>query len=149
MIFMEYEILKRQYIEIQDIMSEILTEQEDLFKMTQPKAVKYDVEGIKNSTQTNTFENYLVAKDKRQIDARLQEAKKILTEREFLLRQKAKEVQQSKEVIDQVYYYRYIKGVRAEKIAYKLSYSISQIYRYINMIKDAKECEKKCDILIS
>lgn len=147
MVFLEYEEYKRQYLETQRIFNSILMEQEELFTRTQPNAVRYDKDRVQTSPSNSQFDDYISQKESRRIDERLKEAKTLLEDREYILHKKEDELRQSMDIHDVIYLYKFVDGMSVNKIAKKLNYSISQIYRYIQIIEDATKCEKKCDIL--
>lgn len=154
MVFPEYEEYKRQYFETQRIFNSILMEQEELFTRTQPNAIRYDTDHIQTSPSNSQFDNYLAQKEKRRIDERLKEAKTLLEEREYILQKKEDELRQSMDIKDIIYLYKFVDGMHADKIAKKLNYSVSQIYRYIQIIEeyiriieDATKCEKNGAII--
>lgn len=135
MVFLEYEFYKSQYLASQRVLNSILIEQEELFTKTQPDAIRYDKDRVQTSPSNNQFDNYLVQKEKLKIDERLAEAKSIIEDRERLMKMKELELRQSMDIKDTIYLYKFVEGLNVRKIANKLNYSASQVYRIIEKIE--------------
>lgn len=139
-VYIDYELYKIKYLEIQAKYNDILTEKENLFTKTQPNAIRYDklqIEGGK--LRGNGFDEYMIAKENAKIDERLIEARQLLGDRERLLKLKEKELRASKDKLDRIYCMRYVDNKRPYAIARALNYSESQIYRILDKIqKDLK-----------
>lgn len=132
-VYMDYERFRKEYIETQNKFDEILKEKELLFSKTQPKSPKWDKVG--SSGQQNPFEEYLILKEKRQIEKRLAEAKTLLEDRKKLLMLKQQELMNSKNNVDKIYRMRYIEHINITRIAMSVNYSESQVYRILNNIR--------------
>lgn len=141
-VFLDYEIYKCKYIEIQVKYNEILTEKENLFTRTQPNAIRYDKVQVQGGNLGNGFDDYLIAKEKAKIDERLIEARQLLEDRERLLKLKEKELRASKDRLDLIYCMRYVDNKRPYAIARSLNYSESQIYRILDKIQKEIRSEK-------
>lgn len=139
-VFIDYELYKRKYLEIQVKYNEILTEKENLFTKTQPNAIRYDKMQVQGGTYGNGFDEYMIAKESAKIDERLIEARQLLEDRERLLKLKEKELRASKDKLDQIYCMRFVDNKRPYAIARSLNYSESQIYRILDKIQ--KEIER-------
>lgn len=136
MLYVTYEQFKVKYYETQKQYNEILNEKEQLFLKTQPKATKFDKERVTGGVSTNTFDEYLIEKEKKQIDERLEEVKIILEDRKKLLELKREELKASNNIQDKIYYYRYIDKMRVEKIGRLVGYGEAQVYRILRIIKN-------------
>ena len=134
-LYMEFVDYRAKYLEAQKHYDEILNEKAQLFETTQPKAVISDNEKISGGVKNNSFDDYLITKEKQRIDERLAESKKILEDRELLLKLKEKELRASNILIDKIYCMRYLDGVRVNRIAIIANYSESQIYRGLDEIR--------------
>lgn len=132
---MIYEEYKNKYYETQREYDIILTEKEKLFSITQPSAVKFDKEVVSGGVVDNTFERYLILKEEKKIDQRLEEIKSLLDDRERLLKLKEQELKASTNIHDKIYKYRYIDRLKVYKIAKLVGYSEPQIYRILKAIK--------------
>lgn len=143
MIYKEYEIFKKKYYETQQIYHEILTEKEELFAITQPGAISYDKERVSGGKPSNKFDDYLILKEKKQIDQRLIEIKSLLDDRQKLLKLKENELINSSNMQDRIYKYRYIDRMKVEKITRLVGYSRSQVFRILKTIKNEIERIKR------
>ena len=86
MLYQEYWEYKTKYYDAQTKYDEVLSEKEQLFAKTQPKATNYDKEVVSGGTPNNTFDDYVIEKEKKKIDERLKEARSILEDRERLFK---------------------------------------------------------------
>lgn len=136
MIYIEYEAYKNRYYESQKKYHDILNEKEMLFAMTQPKTVKFDSEPVKGGVHNNIFDEYLILKEKKNIDQRLDEIKAILEDRERLLKLKEEELKNSNNIHDKVYKYRYLDKLKIYKICRLIGYSEPQVYRILKSIRN-------------
>lgn len=138
MIYIEYDEYKKKYHEAQRNYNEVLTEKESLFGITQPSAISYDEESVSTGTQpVNTFDKYLVLKEKKRLDERLEETRSILEDRQRLLEIKRDELMQSTVIEDKIYRLYVLAGMKPKHIANKLGYSEVHIYRFLRRIKDS------------
>lgn len=135
MLYIEYHEYRNKYIVAQRKYDEVLSEKEQLFVRTQPKATQYDKEVVSGGSPSNSFDEYLIAKEKKQIDERLEEAKSILDDRERLLKLKEEELRHSKDWIDIIYVYYYIEKLSMRKIAKRIPFSTTEIYRKVEIIR--------------
>lgn len=136
MIYTIYEEYKNKYYDTQREYDIILTEKEKLFMLTQPSAVKFDKEPVSGGITQNVFEKYLMLKEEKRIDQRLEEIKSILDDRERLLKLKEQELKDSTNIQDKIYRYRYIDKLKVYKIAKMVGYSEPQIYRILKTIRN-------------
>lgn len=149
MLYQVYEEYKNKYYEAQKIFNDILNEQESLFVRTQPKATRADKEIVSGGSISNTFDTYLIKKEEKQIEARLEEARSILKDREKLLKLKEVELRISKDWLDIIYIYYYIEKMSIrqieKKIKYKYDYPIckSEIHRKLKIIRKNINLEQK------
>lgn len=143
MLYIEYESFRRRYRETQRKYDEILSEKEKLFQITQPKAVDTEKDKVQGGSQVNSFDEYLILKEQRQIDERLDEVKALLEDRERLLKLKEVELRQSNAVEDKVYRLRYLDRIRVYKIAKMINYSEPQVYRVLRGIREKLKCDRK------
>ena len=134
--YIEYEQYKRKYYNAQNECDKILSELEHLFQQTQPKATNYDKDIVEGGTNENVFDNYLIQKDKKQLDKKLEEVKYILKTRYELLLLKKEEVKNSNNYYDRVYYYKYIENIPVKQIIFKIPYCKSQIYDMLKTINE-------------
>lgn len=135
MVYIDYHNCKKKYEEIKKLYEQIVEEKERLFLKTQPKATKIDKASVDGGARNNLFDNYLMEKEKKQLDMKLAEVKILIDDRYRILFDKEKELRASKEWIDKVYVYKYIELLSVKKILHLIPYEEAQIYRMINEIK--------------
>jgi len=134
MLYVEHNDYMDKQLAAQRKYDEILTEKERLFSKTQPKAITYDKEKVSGGDTTNTFDEYLTAKERKRIDQRLEEIKSILEGRTQLLRLKEQELKASKDWHDKIYIYYYLEHLSVAQIKFKVPYERTQIYRILKEI---------------
>lgn len=134
-IYATYEEYKKRYYEVQKLYNKILEEKERLFAKTQPQSTKFDKINVDGGKSSNSFDDYLIVKEKKQIDKRLEEIKIISNDRKILLDIKESELRNSKEWIDKVYVYKYLDNIRVKKIIHLVPYEEAQVYRMLEEIK--------------
>lgn len=148
MLFLEYDLLRWKYMEAFEQYQEVLNEKAELFARTQPNAIKYDKEKVLGGSPTDAFAEYLIQKERKRIDERLEEAKALAEDRLRILEQKEQELRMSDGLYDTVYRCRYIDHSHVKKIAKIIGYSRSQTYRVIEKIDENIKLGRnatKCD----
>ena len=134
MIYLEYVKAKKDKERAEEIYKKVLREIEDVFELTQPKSVPTDVDKVTSTKLGGPFDNYLAEKERRQLDERLIEARRLLETRERLLDKKLSELMGSVDPEDVIYRERYVLGFKISVIALHVSYSESQVYRILRKI---------------
>lgn len=135
MLYVVYEQYKTKLYNAQKDLDNILCEKEELFAKTQPKSTQYDKETVKGGSPSNSFDEYLIAKEKKQIEERLNEAKSIVNDRKELLLGKEEELRQSKNEYDIIYKYYFIDCLSIRQIERRIPSSKSEIDRKLQKIK--------------
>lgn len=136
MLFIEYEEYKNKYYEVQRKYNDILNEKEELFSKTQPKATQIKGEKTTGGVHRNLFDDYLIQKERKNIDKRLEEVKSILEDRERLVRLKEQELRASNNSYDKIYRCRYVDRLTIEKTCRISNYSRSQVFNILKEIRD-------------
>ena len=137
MIYIQYERIKQKYRIAQDNYEELIKEKEDLFSLTQPKSQQTDKEKIVGGQTDNAFDKYLIKQEQKNIDERLEAAREIVEVRKKMLEQKRTELEESEDVMDRLYYLKYIKRLRNKEIYDEIEYSKAQTTRYLQLIRAA------------
>lgn len=135
MLYIEYEKYKSKYYEVQKKYNDILNEKEELFSKTQPRAIKMSGDKIAGGTHSNLFDEYLIQKERKNIDRRLEEVKSILDDRERLVKLKEQELRASNNAHDKIYRCRYIDKLTIEKTTRIVNYSRSQVFNILKEIR--------------
>lgn len=147
MLFLEYERAKIKYYKAQMWFENALSEQERLITKTMPSAITYNKPNVKSSPKGNALDDYVIAKEEKRIDKKISRMRKLMDDREKILKVKEQELRKSHDKMDLVYTKWKIDGQSPEEISEVLHYSKSQVYRMIGGIKsairkDATKCEK-------
>lgn len=143
MVYIQYHECKNKYYDAQKDFDEILSEKEGLFAKTQPRAVDTTKETVSGGTPTNTFDDYLIEMEKKNIDKRLDEARSILDDRLKLYKLKEDELYYSKDRFDVIYKYYFIEKLSMRKIAMKLDIGQTEVFRKIQKIRKIVDLEQK------
>lgn len=139
MIYLEFEMYRDKFLNAQQMFNNILIEQEKLFTKTQPNAIQYDKEKVSGGGGGNIFESYVISLEDRQIHEKLSMLRQLLDDREKLLRQKESELRQSTNKYDKIYVLKYLEGYSISRVADKLNYSKSQIYRMLGKMNKMRQ----------
>lgn len=134
MLYLDYEILKSKYEKAQTLLDELLDEREVIFLKTQPQGLKTDSEKVTSSGSQDKFDIYLIEKEKRRIDQRIKEARKLVTARAMQMEMKEEELEKSMDVYDRVYVLSKLKCRRIKQISKEVGYSERQVLRIIKNI---------------
>ena len=142
MVYLDYEIYKTKYLDLQEQFNEILLEKEFLITKTMPKAIRYD----KDITTTgvpddNPLETYVEKLEDSKIDERLDMIRGLIDDRKRLLDLKEIELRASQDKFDKLYVYRFLNGYGIGRICKLMCYSRSQVYKMLNIIQ--KKCKMK------
>lgn len=130
MIYQEYEHCLYRYKECSKKYDRLLLEALEIFTKTQIQAINYDKDTVTGGQiSSNTLENYILDKEKSDIDNRIIKTKQILDERYRLLKEKEDELRKSQDLDDKIYWMRCFEHSKLHKIASQLSYSESQVSR--------------------
>ena len=144
MVYLDYIAVFDKYLDAVKQYESILMEKEALFQRTQPKSANMEDDKVTGTHGGNTFEEYVVAKEKKQIDQRLREARDILDDRGRLVNLKLEDLRQSNAIEDKIYRYRHIEMLAMWKIARLVNYSEMQVYRIHRKILKNIEDVRKC-----
>lgn len=151
MLYLDYEREWQLYQIDHQRCENIITEMERLFDRTQPKGVQFDKEKVQVSHTGDQFAEYLIEKERKSLDHRLEMAQAIMAKRKRLLESREEQLRASKALYDRIYCMRFLDHMKVSEIAIKVSYSESQVYRIMERIietaEHARKCERNCDTL--
>ena len=133
--YIDYEKCKNQSYEVQRKYNNLLAEKERLFSATQPQAIKFDKEVVSGGKPGNSFENYLMIKERKQIDERLAELKTLVDDFDHLLYIKRKQLEKSDNILDKIYLHYIVNRMGIHYVCRKVDYSEAQVYRYLREIR--------------
>ena len=142
MLFLEYEDLLARYRRAREIFEAVLKEEEELFAKALPSGVKYDTQKVSGGDPGDPFTEYLIQKERLKIDERLEEANRLVDERQKAMRLKERELRKSDGLYDTVYRCRYIDHSKVKKISKIIGYSLAQTYRVIERVDELIKMRK-------
>ena len=149
--YKEYLVYKKKCEAAQKIYDNIVSEKEELFRMTQPQGTDFSKEKVSGGEKNNAFDSYLIQDEFKQLDDRLNIARSILEDRIRLLRLKEEQLRHSHNPYDKAFVYRHLERKFVYQVAQKISYSESHTFRMLEKIaKDIKMIENDsfdCDII--
>ena len=134
MMYIDYELSKRRLDETRKAFEAMLDEKEELFVRTQPGATRYDKVRVTGGKTPNAFEDYVSAKERTNLDERLDEMRSLMQDRQTLLKAKEADLRKSNDILDRVYCLRMIDKQRIFRIAKITHYTDRQIYRFVGCI---------------
>ena len=131
-LFIEYEEIKSKYKRAKNKYDNLLEKKAMLIIQTQPKAMDFSKEPTTGGKVTNKFDDFVQRLEK--LDPELQTARNERDLQEYNLKKKEIELRDSKEILDQVYYFRFVRKYKIRPICIKVNYSRRQVYRYLEEI---------------
>lgn len=140
--YLEYEECKNKYYNAQKEYDKILNKQEKLFSMTQPKSTDYSKDRTTGGEPQNTFEEYMIQKEKEKIDEKLKEALSILKNRKMLFDMKEEDLRRSKDWYDIIYVYSYLEKMSSRKIERRVPFCKTDICNKLKEIRKNIDLDK-------
>ena len=134
-LFIEYEGIRNKYRMAKIKYVNLLEKKAMLIIQTQPKSMDLSKDVTSGGKIVNKFDDFVQRLEK--LDPEIQVARNERDLQEYFLKKKEIELRDSEDILNQVYYLRFIKNTKVRHICYKLNYSKTQIYR------DLEEIEKK------
>lgn len=133
--YIEFEECLKKYNEILKVHETLISEKERLFLETQPKTTTLDKISVEGGKKNNLFDNYLIQVEKKQLDQKIEESKKLVDTRYKYLKEKENELRNSNEWIDKIYVYRFLDKLPVKAMVHLIPYEEAQMYRILNEIK--------------
>lgn len=133
--YLFYNTCYRKLVKSEQVYKRLITRKEALFNSTQPRAKVYNRDKVQISKSENAIEHYIIKLDESRLNERINEALSLVNERKHLLRYIERDLQDSKDIYDKAYYYRYVRKQKAEWIAKITGYSYTQIKRILRTVK--------------
>ena len=142
MIYQFHHICYREYCQSKDAYKMLCEQKEVLFDKTQPRAIDYSKDRVQNTHTTNPIEKYIIDLDRLTINERIKEAHSIVSDRQYLLQFIEADLQRSVDLLDKVYYYRYVRRQKLDWIRKMIGISESQTKRLYKAIKQSLTGER-------
>ena len=108
---------------------------EAMFNAAQPRAKAFDRDKVQVSKSENAIERYLIKLDETRIDDRINEALSILNDRKYLVKTIEQDLQNSKDIYERIYYFRYVRNGTIKWVSKMSGYSDRQVERILEEIK--------------
>lgn len=113
---------------------QVLSEQEELFQMTQPKGFDLTKDKVSGG-EGDAFNSYLEAKNKRRIDERMNEAHRWYEIWNAECEKREKELRASKDLKDTIYVLWFLDKKKVWQIARLIHYSKQHTYKLLEDIR--------------
>lgn len=132
MVYPEYQEALQLYRQSQQKYSRLVDRKEELIYQVMPSGIRYDKDKVQ--TSTTDWISAVLAKLV-DVNTELEAAKEVMTDRRYLLEIKKKDLEESTLVEDQIYVMYYLRGMKVHRIARKIGYSKSQIFRILEKMR--------------
>lgn len=133
-LYCEYHRIYQKFKQASRKYDKILEDKAMVYFSTQPKATNLSKEIVSGGRVSDKISECIAKLE--QIDIDLQKARNEQDLQQYLLKKKELELKESKDVMDKLYYLRYIERMKIRNIGIKTNYSKSQIYRYLEDIEN-------------
>ena len=134
-LFLEHYIAEMQVrLAVEEVKS-ILDEKTIIYQKTQPKSPVIDTDKVDGGLPVNKSDEYLIQIEEKHINERLATAQEILKERLDVLDKDESMLRKSNNINDKVYLLKYVDGLSPKRIAIKIIYSQTQVYRVLKHIR--------------
>lgn len=133
-LFIEYEEIKHKYKLAKNKYDNLLEKKAMLIIQTQPKSMDLSKEITSGGRIVNKFDDFVQRLEK--LDPEIQIARNERDLQEYFLKKKEIELKNSKNELDRIYVYAYIKKLKARKFCYLIPMSKSQVYRELQEIAE-------------
>ena len=100
MLYQDYLREKEKYDEAFERYKYLIDEQSRLFNKTLPGGISYEKDKVESSPNADMMDNYLIEKEKRELDSRINNIQTVVKERKHILDICEKELRRSKEICD-------------------------------------------------
>ena len=141
-LFLEHYEIKQKYYNAKNEYDKLIEKKAMLVISTQPRATNFDKELIKGGTPSNKFE--LLVEQLEKLDPEIISARNDRDLQEYFLKKKEIELSNSDDVLDRIYYLKYVKHYKVRNIAINVNYSRMQTYRLIEEINEKIKDVTKC-----
>lgn len=133
-VYVDYVILRTAYNESLRRLKELLDRKEEAFVRTLPNAIRYDLQKVLHSVSDHSaLDDYVISAER--IEEQIRQARIIVMDRKEMLDLKARELKQSKNIDDRIFWLKYVELLTVENIAIRMNYSEGNIYYHLGKIK--------------
>lgn len=131
--YREYDTAFKRLNSLHTEYERLLSTKEDIFSMTQPQGISYK-EKVKGGGINDSFNKYLEKKEELRLDERIEEITSLISARKVTIDRLKKELENSTELKDQIYYLKNIKKCKVSEIITEVGVSRSTYNRLIREI---------------
>lgn len=140
-LFLEHYEIKQKYLNAKYKYDKLIEKKAMLVISTQPKATNLDKELVKGGIPTDKFENFVERLE--MLDPEIQLARNERDMQEYFLKKKEIELSNSDDVLDKIYYLKYVKHYKVRNVGTNINYSRAQVYRKLEEINQKLKDETK------
>ncbi len=132
--FLEYERLNTQFQAIKRDYAELLDIKAELFVRTQPGSIDPGKQPGGGGTQDSPFDQYIIAKEQKQLDQRIAQAWDTICRLERLVDLQRAELRRSRDLWDRIYVAKHLDHLSVTIISVRCWISRSAVYRSLKKI---------------
>ena len=132
-LFVEHYRLNEEYKEAKKEFDKALEKKSQLLYSIVPKSANFENELVKGSS-SNKFLNYTIKME--EIDKEINVRRNLRDVLAYRLKLKEIELKKSDNILDKVYYLKFVERMKVKYISIKINYSKEQTYRFLKKIAE-------------
>ena len=132
-LFVEHYKLNEEYKEAKKEFDKALEKKSQLLYSVVPKSANFENELVKGSS-SNKFLNYTIKME--EIDKEINVRRNLRDVLAYRLKLKEIELKKSDNILDKVYYLKFVERMKVKYISIKINYSKEQTYRFLKKIAE-------------
>ena len=132
-LFVEHYRLNEEYKEAKKEFDKALEKKSQLLYSVVPKSANFENELVKSSS-SNKFLNYTIKME--EIDKEINVRRNLRDVLAYRLKLKEIELKKSDNILDKVYYLKFVERMKVKYISIKINYSKEQTYRFLKKIAE-------------
>lgn len=132
-LFVEHYRLNEEYKEAKKEFDKALEKKSQLLYSVVPKSANFENELVKGSS-SNKFLNYTIKME--EIDKEINVRRNLRDVLAYRLKLKEIELKKSDNILDKVYYLKFVERMKVKYISIKINYSKEQTYRFLKKIAE-------------
>ena len=132
-LFVEHYRLNEEYKETKKEFDKALEKKSQLLYSVVPKSANFENELVKGSS-SNKFLNYTIKME--EIDKEINVRRNLRDVLAYRLKLKEIELKKSDNILDKVYYLKFVERMKVKYISIKINYSKEQTYRFLKKIAE-------------
>lgn len=145
-LFIEHYKLNEEYKEAKKEFDKALEKKSQLLYSVVPKSANFENELVKGSS-SNKFLNYTIKME--EIDKEINVRRNLRDVLAYRLKLKEIELKKSDNILDKVYYLKFVERMKVKYISIKINYSKEQTYRFLKkIVEDLKMTQNDTKFVI-